>query len=101
MLMIPREEATCVVSSTCRECGVTGTREAPVTAQLAGEGRLEIERFPTPDATGAGGRVRNWFQDPYDPQYQGRILRSMGDDEKYDELFPHHPLSRLRRILST
>ena len=101
MLLIPRQETMCVISSSSREHEDTGTREALVTAQLAEEGWLEIERFPTPDATGAGGRVRNWFRDPYDPEYQGRVLRSMADDEKYDALFPHHPLSRLRRTLST
>ena len=101
MLFIPRPETICVISSSCREHGVTGTREALVTVQLAEEGRLEIERFPKPDVTGAGGRVRNWFRDPYDPEYRGRVLRSMADDEKYDALSPHHPLSRLRRTLST
>lgn len=80
---------------------MTGTREALVTLQLAEEGRLEIERFPIPDAKGAGGRIPNWFRDPYDPEYSGRILRTIADDEQYDALTPHHPLSRLRRTLST
>jgi hypothetical protein len=101
MLFIPRQETMCVIGSSCREHGVTGSREALVTIQLAEEGRLEIERFPTPDATGEEGEVRNWFRDPYDPEYRGRVLRSMADDEKYDALAPHHPLSRLRRTLST
>ena len=101
MLLIPRHDSMYVISSSCREHGVTGTREALVTAQLAEDGRLEIERFPKPDVTGAGGRVRNWFRDPYDPEYRGRVLRSMADDEKYDALSPHHPLSRLRRALCT
>jgi len=101
MLFIPRQETMCVIASSCREHGVTGSREALVTVQLAEEGRLEIERFLTPDATRAGGRVRDWFRDPYHPEYRGRVLRSMADDEQYDALCPHHPLSRLRRTLST
>ena len=98
-LFIPHQETVWVIGASAREHGTTGTREALVTAQLAGQGRLEIE--PTPDATGAGGKIRNWFRDPYDPKYSGRVLRSIADDEEYDALVPHHPLSRLRRTLMT
>jgi hypothetical protein len=101
MVFIPRQDEVWVVGSSCREQGMTGTREALVMAQLAEQGRLEIERLPAPDATGAGGKIRNWFRDPYDPEYSGRVLRSLSDDEQYDALVPHHPLLRLRRILST
>jgi len=100
-LFIPRQGTMWVIGAGAREHGTTGTREALVTLQLAEEGRLEIERFPIPDAKGAGRRIRNWFRDPYDPEYSGRILRSIADDEQYDALAPHHPLSRLRRTLST
>jgi len=100
MLLIPRHSSMCVISSSGREHGTTGVREALVTSILAEEGRLEIERFATPDATGAGGRVKDWFRDPYDPGYQGRVLRSVADDEVYDALCSHHPLSRVRRTLS-
>lgn len=60
-----------------------------MTAELAGQGRLEIERYATSDATGAGGKIRNWFRDPYDPEYSG--LRSISDDEQYDALVPITP----------
>lgn len=100
MLLIPRHSSMCVISSSAREHGMTGAREALVTIMLQEEGRLELERFATPDATGAGGRVKDWFRDPYDPGYRGRVLRSVADDEIYDALCPHHPLSRVRRTLS-
>ena len=100
MLLIPRHDSMCVISVSGREHGMTGAREALVTAMLAEEGRLEIERLETPDATGATGRVKDWFRDPYDPGYRGRVLRSVADDERYDALCPHHPLSRVRRTLS-
>jgi hypothetical protein len=100
-LFVPRRAGMWVIGGSAREHGTTGVREALVTAHLAGEGRLEIDRFETPDATGAGGKVRNWFRDPYDLEYRGRVLRNMADDEEYDALVPHHPLSRLRRTLST
>jgi hypothetical protein len=100
MLLIPRHDSMCVISSSGREHGTTGVREALVTSMLAEEGRLEIERFATPDESGAGGKVKDWFRDPYDPGYQRRVLRSVSDDEIYDDLCPHHPLSRVRRTLS-
>ena len=100
-LFVPREEEMWVIGGGARERGTTGVREAVVTARLAEEGRLEIDHLLTPDASGAGRRIRNWFRDPYDPEYPGRILRSVADDEEYDALLPHHPRSRLRRTLST
>ena len=41
--------------------------------------------------------------DPYDPTYAGpdrRVMRFMSDDECYDERFPAHPLSIVRRVVS-
>ena len=74
------------------EHGITGEREALVTANLMNAGKLTIEDY------------RNSFaQDPYEPAFGGverSVLRFMSDDECYDERFPHHPLSRVRRVLA-
>ena len=43
-----------------------------------------------------------WAQDPYDPTYNGvdrRTLCYMSDDERYDDAFAGHPLSKVRRLL--
>jgi len=100
-LFIPHQEGVWLVAAGAREHGTTGTREALVTVQLAGQGRLEIDWVPAPDAAGTGREIPNWFRDPYDHEYSGRVLRSVADDEQYDALVPHHPLSRLRRTLVT
>jgi len=74
------------------ERGVTGVREAVVTATLMEAGTLTRD-----------GYKRWWAQDPYDPAYQGvdrSVLRFMSDDECYDQQFPKHPLSKVRRVLS-
>ena len=45
---------------------------------------------------------QSWAADPYDPAYRGvdrTVLRFMSDDPLYDEQFPEHPLSKLRRLL--
>jgi tetratricopeptide (TPR) repeat protein len=64
---------------------------------LAERGKLEIEKADEP---GEPGRIKGWFQDPYDPSYQGRALYSMSDDERLDALFLDHPLSKIRSRLT-
>jgi hypothetical protein len=75
------------------ERGITGVREAVVTAQLIGEGKLAPEDYE-----------RRWSGDPYDPTYSRvdrSVLRSMSDDESYDAQFPQHPLSTVRDLLAS
>lgn len=72
------------------ERGTTGLREAVVTAELLNAGKLT-------DCD------RQWAEDPYDPAYRGvdrSVLRFISDDQCYDERFPDHPLSRVRRVLA-
>lgn len=74
------------------EHGTTGVREAVVTRDLLNADELTIE-----------GYERSWAADPYDPDYRGvdrGVLRFISDDERYDEQFPDHPLSKLRRVLA-
>lgn len=100
MLLILVRGCLHVLVAVCRELGTTGIREAVVTAKLAEEGTLELEEWDEPDERGAIGGVKGWFKDPYDPEYKGIVLCSVADDERYDDLFPDHPLSRLRNTLS-
>lgn len=75
------------------ELGTTGEREAVVTATLMNEGKLSVDEYRL-----------HWGQDPYEPGYRGvdrSVLRFMSDDESYDQQFPGHPLSKVRRILAT
>jgi hypothetical protein len=93
MLLVPRDEVAEVWTIVCGERGTTGVREAIVTTQLMNEGKLTIEDYQ-----------RSWAQDPYDVTYSGvdrRALRFVSDDESYDEQFPDHPLSKVRRVLAT
>jgi hypothetical protein len=74
------------------EHGMTGVREAVITAELMNAGALTIASYQ-----------QSWAQDPYDPAYTGvdrSVLRFMSDDRKYDERFPAHPLSKVRRVLA-
>ncbi len=92
MFITAVQEFTLVWTIVAGEHGTTGVREAVVTASLMNAGKLTLD-----------GYRRSWAQDPYEPAYQGvdrSVLRFMSDDESYDEQFPHHPLSKVRRALA-
>ena len=91
VLAIPRPQVTWVWMVLAGERGMTGVREAVVTARLLEAGKLTPESYQA-----------TWAQDPYEPDYEGvdkRTLRYMSDSEEYDIDFPHHPLTKVRREL--
>ena len=93
LVVAPTSGTSSVWTVAAGERGMTGVREAMVTAQLMSEGKLSLESYRT-----------SWAQDPYDPTYGGvdrSTLRYLSDDESYDPQFPHHPLSKVRRELRT
>jgi len=92
ILLLFTEAGPLVWTIVAGECGTTGVREAVVTSQLLSDGRLTID-----------GYKQFWAQDPYDPGYHGvdhSVLRFISDDECYDDGFPDHPLSRIRKVLA-
>ena len=96
ILIIPFKNTQCAVTIDSIERGVTGERDAVVTAQLAARGELEFES----DArSGEPNKIKGWFQDPYDSDYLGSAIYSMSDDDRLDVLFPRHPLSKIRKCL--
>jgi hypothetical protein len=91
LLVAPTSRASTMWTVVARERGTTGVREALVTVQLVNEGKLDLDNFEA-----------SWAHDPYDPTYRGvdrRTRRYLSDAESYDEQFPEHPLSKVRREL--
>jgi len=88
---IPRRDFSYVLKVQCMEYGITGIREAVVWAQELARGRVLISQDK---------RLINWSADPYEPTFEGPVLRNVADDERYDSQFPNHPLSRVRRYLN-
>ena len=43
--------------------------------------------------------AEEWVGDPYDPERKKGFLMNWEEDEKYDGLFPYHPLSEMRRFV--
>lgn len=89
MLFVPgKNQIWTVVAG---ERGMTGIREATVTAELANEGKLTPQNY------------ESFWHDPYEPAYSGvhiSVLRFVSDDECYDDRFQTHPLSKVRRVMT-
>ncbi len=90
-LTLPFSRFSYVIKVLAAELGTTGLRDNIVIGALLQEGKIQIE---------TDGQIRGWARDPYMEQWQAACLRNESDDEKYDEQFPDHPLSRLRKIIA-
>lgn len=86
---LPFADRSYVIKVESMERGTTGMREAVVMALM---GRPNIDE--------ATGELIGWAQDPYDPSYRAEFMRNQADDQKFDALFPDHPLSKVRRYLA-
>lgn len=67
------------------EYGITGIRDATV---------FELYRREHPDFG-----PEEWAYDPYDANSQAKFKMIVSEQEKYDELFPDHPLSQCRELV--
>jgi hypothetical protein len=72
----PFRDFSYVIKIQCEECGMTGIREAVLFARLHSTGEITLDA--------SAGRIVGEFS---------------FDEEKYDDEFPDHPLSRCRRGL--
>ena len=84
-------EFSYVVKAQSNEQAPTGSREVAVLQALLGSGKLAMNE---------SGNVEGWAHDPYDASATASLMRNIAEDESYDEQYPDHPLSRLRRILA-
>lgn len=92
MLFMPLQQTCLLWTVIAGEQGTTGVREAVIAAELMNSGELTLD-----------GYKRSWARDPYSDRYDGvdrSVLCFISDGERYDEPFPEHPLSRVRRTLS-
>ena len=80
------EECAVLVQGFFDEMGTTGFRDTMVYAMLSNEGKVR----ETEDG------IEGWNEDPYDPEYMHGNRMNCSEHERYDELFPKHPLSQMR-----
>lgn len=86
---LPFADSSLVIKVQSLEQGITGMRETTVFSMCA-------DQFEFDDAT---EKMIGWEQDPYDPDYKSGFLPNHADQAQYDEQFPEHPLSKVRRYL--
>jgi hypothetical protein len=97
-ITLPFRDFSYVIKIQCMETGTTGVRDSTVLAEKMSAGEVTLDEETM--------KLRGWMYDPYDRTI-GYPLSSDGstcsynssDSVQYDEYFPAHPLSRLRRIL--
>ena len=95
-LAVPLRDAWWTLSRSFREEGTTGVREAVVTGHLLNRGVLQPPLGPA----GSGPLpIEGFSLDPYDPASDDLALCSVCDDERFDDLFPKHPLTQTRSWL--
>lgn len=91
-ITVPFRDFSYVIKVQCVEQGMTGMRDSLIFAEKSMNGEVSID-------TTNGTRLIGWDADPYDANFVGPVMRNLSEDEKYDEQFPQHPLSRARRVL--
>lgn len=82
-IIVPFKSCHITISLRCRESGTIGMRQTLIFAERTAHGR------PT----------TAWQRDPYDASLKASSMRDLSEDERYDEQFPDHPLSRVRKYL--
>ena len=70
------------------EKGMTGIRDATVFEMACREGVVSISD------------TSNWTYDPYDKNFKRDCLMNMSEEERYDQLFPDHPLTQCRQFIN-
>ncbi|MCS4301718.1 hypothetical protein [Chryseobacterium sp. BIGb0232] len=88
-ITIPFEDCSYVIKIQTDEIGITGMRDALILDRLHQSGEVEIDEES----------MKNWFEDPYDPDFRQGTLMNKSELEKYDHEFPEHPLSIARSLL--
>jgi hypothetical protein len=90
-ITLPFRDFSYVLKAQCEEHGVTGMRDAIVFNEKMSSGEITM---------GSEKDIRpGWMCDPYDSSLKDGFAMNLSEDKQYDARFPHHPLSRLRRLL--
>lgn len=88
-LIFPFESCSFVLKVTAAESSPTGMREAIVGNKLLAKGEVNL--------TEKG--IEGWAFDPYDSKVQSGVLMNKAEAPEYDDEFPDHPLSRVRKLM--
>ena len=88
---IPFKNFSYVVKMQCIEQGATGMRDAILLEMMIRNGKVQLGE--------EGGIMKGWMRDPYDDSIQLPFMMNLSESEEFDNMFPKHPLSRMRKYL--
>lgn len=74
------------------EIGTTGIRDANVFEFCRQKGYVAFDE--------ENQKYVGWTQDPYDEDFNKGALMNLSEDPAFDEAFPEHPLSQLRKTIA-
>ena len=89
---IPFKNCSYVVKVVCVEQGITGIRDSAILSLMITNGTVKRDNEEE-------GRLKGWMRDPYDNSINLPFMMNLSESEKFDDMFPNHPLSRLRKYL--
>ncbi len=87
-ITLPFARMSYVVKYICPEHGTTGIRDSLVLGQRLHDDSVSSENV-----------FDGWQRDPYESAFDKEALYNQSDQEKYDRLFPDHPLCLARYYL--
>ena len=90
-ITLPFRDFSYVLKAQCEEQGLTGIRDAAVSGEKMAAGEITLDTET--------GILRGWLRDPYDSFLNDGFEMNLSEGDEYDDRFPDHPLSRLRRLL--
>ena len=88
---IPFKNFSYVVKVQCSEQGITGIRDTVVFEMMIRNGTVKINDEK--------GILEGWMSDPYDDSIHLPFMMNLSESEEFDNMFPKHPLSRVRKYL--
>lgn len=88
---IPFKNFSYVIKVQCIEKGITGIRDATVLEMMIRNGTIKLD--------GKENSIKGWMRDPYDNSIQFPLMMNLSESEEFDDMFPEHALSRMRKYL--
>jgi hypothetical protein len=87
---LPFRDFRFVFKTQCAEDAPTGLRDAVILDRMIQTGKVRL----------GPSEMEGWMADPYDSGLRPGFARNLSEDEQYDAMFPDHPLTRARRMLT-
>jgi len=89
---IPFKNFSYMVKVQCIDQGISEIRDSVVLEIMIRNGEVEL-------GDGKEGLLKGWMKDPYDDSIHLPFMMNLSESEKFDNMFPDHPLSRMRKYL--